>query len=79
VGERIRRLRSSAGSSQEALAHKIKVTPQHIANIESGAQRLHLGTAWLIADALGVKITELLPDSYRKRLKIPEVTYGRNG
>lgn len=53
----LRAARHDAGLSQEALAHKVGVSQQQIAGLESPDANLTLGTLLRVADALGQDVT----------------------
>ncbi len=60
LGNRIARQRKAAGFSQARLAEEVNVTPESISRIEGG----HLGVSFALlrklADALGVRLHELV-------------------
>ena len=60
VGERIRGLRRSAGLTQEALADAADIGRVTLVRLEKGEQTPRFKTLGAIADALEVRITELL-------------------
>jgi putative transcriptional regulator len=55
----LRRYREEAGLSQEALARKVDVSRQTIANIEGGVSEPKVLLAVALAVALGVLVTDL--------------------
>jgi transcriptional regulator with XRE-family HTH domain len=71
LGARIRELRGPL--SQEQLAKIVKLTRTSIVNIEAGRQKLLLHNLFKIADALGVRPTELLSPLEPARGEIPVV------
>ena len=76
VGQRIGRIRNEAKLSQTALAKRCRLTRGSIANIELGNQRATLHTLWMIAEALDVEPSSLLPvrGELRERLSGSQVT-----
>jgi transcriptional regulator with XRE-family HTH domain len=67
IGQRIRNERCALGFSQTDLAECIGYGPQHapISQIELGKQRPEIHVLIAIAEALGVEIADLLPESTR--------------
>ncbi len=61
IGGKVRAVREAAGASREGLATRIGVAKTSIAQFEGGYQRLPLETIYLIAFALGVGVSALLP------------------
>jgi DNA-binding XRE family transcriptional regulator len=55
----LRRYREEAGLSQEALARRVDVSRQTIANIEGGVSEPKVLLALALAVALGVLVTDL--------------------
>lgn len=72
LGARIRELRGN-NLSQEQLAKAVKLTRTSIVNIEAGRQKLLLHNLFKIADALGVRPTDLLLPLEPARREIPVV------
>lgn len=62
VGRRVRRVRIGAGISQATLASRIGFTRSSVANLEAGRQRVALHLFVLIAQALNVAPSDLLPN-----------------
>ncbi len=61
LGRKLRRLRHQRKLSQEALARRLGVTREYVAQIELGAIKSpRIETRRRLAKALGVPITELL-------------------
>ncbi len=61
LGRKLRRLRRQRKLSQEALAHRLGVTREYLAQIElSAIKSPRIETRRRLAKALGVPITELL-------------------
>jgi transcriptional regulator with XRE-family HTH domain len=63
-GENIRRLRTQAGLSQEAVAERMGVDRAHVSSMERGQQNVTLLTLWHAAQALGVKPVDLLDEDF---------------
>lgn len=70
-GNVVRELRRQAGMSQEALAHQVGITKNHIQLVEAGRgssradgppSNPRLTTVYALARALGVRPQELLPE-----------------
>ena len=66
IGQRIKIARIRANMTQETVAEKIGVTPQHISNIETGNSRVSLTTLVAVANLLHVSVDELLCDMVLK-------------
>ena len=60
VAENLRRLRTAAGLSQQALAEASAVSRRMLVGIESGDANVSLNTLDRIAEALGVKFADLV-------------------
>lgn len=65
LGLAIRQLREGAGLSQEEVAHRADLHPTWISKLESGRANPALGTVVRVAEALGVKASELLGEAER--------------
>lgn len=63
IGKRIKIARINKNMTQEAVADKIGVTPQHVSNIETGNSSVSLTTLVAIANLLTVSADELLCDT----------------
>ena len=59
-GQRIRELRTSQGFSQEAFADKCGFVRTYMSRIETGAANPSLDAAKVLADGLGMTLSELL-------------------
>ena len=59
-GERVRALRKVLGLSQEAFAAKCGLDRTYLGGIERGERNVALRNIALIADALGVSLSELM-------------------
>lgn len=53
-------LRIQKGLSQESLASKAGMTRSHYAMIESGAKRPDIETLWRIANALEIRLSDII-------------------
>ncbi|MYH62193.1 MAG: helix-turn-helix transcriptional regulator [Caldilineaceae bacterium SB0675_bin_29] len=60
LGQRIRRLRSAAGLSQDALARAASIGRVTLVRLEKGEQTPRFKTLGAIARALGVDVSELV-------------------
>ena len=60
LGRRVRRLRNSAGLSQDALAGAAGIGPVTVVRLEKGEQTPRFKTLEAVARALGVGVLELL-------------------
>lgn len=63
IGKRIKIARIKCNITQETLANKIGITPQHVSNIETGNSSVSLPTLVAIANLLKVSVDELLCDT----------------
>jgi len=61
LGKRIKRMRNKAGLTQEQLAEKVHVSTTHIGFVETGKRRVSLKTLQRVANALGLKVKDLIP------------------
>ena len=66
IGKRIKIARIKKNLTQEAIADKIGITPQHVSNIETGNSSVSLTTLVAIANLLNVSVDELLCDTVLK-------------
>ena len=60
IGKRIKIARIKKNLTQEAIADKIGITPQHVSNIETGNASVSLTTLVAIANTLTVSVNDLL-------------------
>ncbi len=60
IGEKIKTLRETNGLSQRELAEKASVSQGMISQIERGSKSPTIALAQQIADALGVRLDEML-------------------
>ena len=63
IGKRIKIARINKNMTQETVADRIGVTPQHVSNIETGNSSVSLTTLVAIANLLKVSADELLCDT----------------
>lgn len=63
IGKRIKIARIKQNLTQETVADRIGVTPQHISNVETGNTSVSLPTLIAIANTLQVSMDELLCDT----------------
>lgn len=61
-GARVREARTNAGLTPKALASLVGLSRSSIANLEAGRQRVPVHVIWNLADALGVAVSDLLPE-----------------
>jgi len=61
IGMRIRELRQKNELSQTRLAEIVGLKRTSITNIEKGRQKILVHTLWDLAEALSVKVKDLLP------------------
>ncbi|WP_246542790.1 helix-turn-helix domain-containing protein [Fusibacter paucivorans] len=61
VGNRIRLFRKSKGMTLQTLGDKIYKSRATVSKYESGAIAIEIGTLYAIADALNIKVEQLLP------------------
>ena len=59
-GRVIRALRTRKGLSQEVLSGLAGIARSHLAMIEGGMKNASVDTLWRIADALGLRLSELI-------------------
>ncbi|MEJ3659994.1 helix-turn-helix transcriptional regulator [Pseudomonas fragi] len=59
-GQRVRELRTSQGFSQEAFADKCGFVRTYMSRIETGTANPSLDAAKVLADGLGMTLSELL-------------------
>lgn len=67
VGKRIREFRHKKGMLQEELARRAGLSPSALSNFEQGRRRTSF--VWLkrISKALGVRVSDLIPESRARR------------
>ena len=62
LGDRVKAARQHAGLTHESLAHASGVYFKHIQRIERGDSNPTLATGYALAEALGLRLHDLLPD-----------------
>jgi transcriptional regulator with XRE-family HTH domain len=62
LGDSIRSCRKRAGFSQETLAEKADLHPVYISTVERGAKTISMDALMRIAEALRVRLGELVRD-----------------
>jgi transcriptional regulator with XRE-family HTH domain len=62
LGERIRRLRTEKGFSQIALAEKLGIDRAYLSLVENGKQEVCVRNIDLLAQGLGVSLSQLFKD-----------------
>lgn len=62
VGRRVRSFRQTAGVTQEQLAERADVGIASVQRIEQGQGNPSLGTLFALADALGCRAVDLVPE-----------------
>lgn len=62
VAERIKKIRKKKGITQEQLAERAGLNRTHLYRLETGRQSMTLRTLKIIADALDVRVRELVKD-----------------
>ena len=67
VGQRIRELRLKRGMLQEELARKAGLSPSALSNFEQGRRRTSLDWLRKISKALGVSVSDLIPESRTRK------------
>ena len=60
TGRIIRELREQKGLTQEVLSGLAAVSRSHLAEIETGRTNANVETLWRIAEALGIRMSELI-------------------
>lgn len=61
-GRRLAALRAERGMTQEDLAERSGLGPNVLSEIENGRRDVRISALWLLAQGLGVPVTELLFD-----------------
>lgn len=62
IGSRVRKIRTTKKLSQEDLAGMTEIDRSYISEIENGLKNPSVTVLYRIAEALGVKVADLLPD-----------------
>lgn len=63
VGQNVRKYRLAADLSQEQVAEKMGVDRAYVSGLELGGRNPTVITLWMIAEALNVKISQLVDES----------------
>lgn len=63
IGRTLRQRREGAGLTQGDVASRVGLSRTSITNIENGRQHVTLHVLYALADAIGSKPSDLLPDS----------------
>src|SRR5690349_10039831 len=71
LGQAVRRLRATAGFSEEQLGTRAGLSPVQIAALERGEHGVPLAVAERLAGALGLQVWELLREAERERVRRP--------
>lgn len=69
-GHNLRAARQQEGLSQSALARKAGVTEKTVLRIEAGTSLPRMQTAYLLAQAVGISLGELVNDPHRSSLQL---------
>ena len=70
-GKQLRDLRKQARLSQADLAERVGLSRTSVTNIERGRQHLPLHMVFLLADAVGVDPTKLIPETTHEPAHMP--------
>lgn len=73
IGKRIKAARIKKGVTQDVIAERIGITPQHMSNVETANSKVSLATLVMIANELDVSFDELLCDT----LNISKAVYDK--
>ena len=63
MGQRLRAIRKKQGLTQEQIAEKAEISPQHYSGVETGGVKISLPALIRVANALNASMDELLMDS----------------
>lgn len=69
MGQRLRAIRKKQGLTQEQIAEKAEISPQHYSGVETGGVKISLPALIRVANALNASMDELLMDSISVALK----------
>jgi transcriptional regulator with XRE-family HTH domain len=61
LGDNLRKARLQANMSQEAFAASVGLHRTYVGSVERGERNVSIGNLWVMADALGVALADLLP------------------
>jgi len=74
-GARIRAARKKGRLTPQALGHLVGLSRSSIVNLELGRQRAPVHVVWNLAHALGVSVSDLVPDPETRKAPLkPEVS-----
>jgi transcriptional regulator with XRE-family HTH domain len=65
-GQKLRKIRERVGVSQEKLAELAKLHRTYVSSVERGKRNISLVNIERLAQALGVSLKELMPDTKAK-------------
>jgi transcriptional regulator with XRE-family HTH domain len=68
VALNLRRLRRANGWTQEELADRVGLSVRYVGQVERGQASMSVTVLGLLADALGVDATELVPGARDRKL-----------
>lgn len=71
LGQALRRVRATAGLSEEQLGARAGLSPVQIAALERGEHGVSLAVVERLAGALGLQVWELLREAERERVRRP--------
>jgi len=77
IGKRIRGIRARRGMTRKDLAKHSVISERYLAQAESGKANISIALLWRIAQALQVKLIELLPEDGAEAIHPPLVTFLR--
>ncbi len=66
IGQRLRAIRKSRGLTQEELAERADISPQHCSGAENGSAKISLPALIRVCNALDATPDEILMDSVKK-------------
>jgi len=72
-GARIRAARKKASLTPQALGHLVGLSRSSIVNLELGRQRAPVHVVWNLAHALGVSVSDLVPDPEARKTPLKPV------
>jgi transcriptional regulator with XRE-family HTH domain len=73
IGANVRRLRLAADLSQEAVAERMGVDRAYVSGLELGTRNPTAVTLWHTAEALNVRVSQLLEEGERGPISGPAV------
>lgn len=69
-GKLLKKSRSEANLTQEALAKRVGLNRTSITNIEKGRQHINLHMLYVLSNSIGIRPSDLLPDKDLVKLDI---------